>query len=117
MLLTAGCVSMLLSVAGAEDFRGKIAKIHVQAAPTVVKIFFKYPLEYRRTDLAGFDCIDAGDHYVRFSEEKVPLATVNQILSLALAAQSTGQTFGADVESGPNGGNWCENGVEGYLLN
>lgn len=120
MILAAGCVFMLLSVAEAEDFIGKIAKIHVTpastAGKTIVKISFKYPLDYRRTDLAQFSCIESGEHFVKFSDERIPLATLNHILSLALTAQSTGRTFAVDVSGSPNP-NACENGEEAYILN
>jgi pyrroline-5-carboxylate reductase len=103
-----------------EDFKGKIAKIMARpsatAGKTIITIYFKYPLEYRRPE-AAFDCIENPGHSVQISDNNanMPLSTVNQILSLALSAYNTGSSFAVDVD-GNNTGGPCGNAVWGYIL-
>lgn len=109
-----------ITTAFAEDFKGKISKVmsrpSTTTGKTVVTIYFQYPLEYRRPE-AIFNCIENADHSVQISDANtnMPLSTVNQILSLALTAYSTGSSFALDVDGNASGGA-CGNGVFGFIL-
>jgi hypothetical protein len=119
----ASLAMILVAVTGSsgEDFKGKIAKIMARpsSAPgkTVVTIYFRYPIESRGSN-PNLSCIDSGDHSVQISDNNsnMPISTVNQILSLALTAYTTGSSFALDVDGSASGGP-CANGVWGYILN
>lgn len=116
LLLISFGVQHIFGAPPVPDITGKISAIMLRPASsglkTAVRIYF--------SSISGTDRFSCNSNpgYVEITDDNSYVSTgrLNQMLSLALAAQSSGNTFAVDFNGSSANAETCKNGTFAYIF-